>query len=69
MELSQPTYKNYTTLISNIKTGQIKIPQFQHDFVWKMDSSAELLDSIVKGYSIGTFIFWRTKESLKSVKI
>lgn len=68
MELPQPTYKNYTTLIANIKTGQIRIPQFQRDFVWKMDGSAALLDSIVKGYPVGTFVFWRTKESLKSVK-
>ena len=68
MELPQPTHKNYTTLISNIETGQIRIPQFQRDFVWTMDRSAALLDSMVKGYPIGTFIFWRTRESLKSVK-
>jgi hypothetical protein len=27
-----------------------------------------LLDSIIKGYPIGTFIFWRTKERLRSVR-
>ena len=68
MELPQPTHKNYTTLISNIETGQIKIPQFQRDFVWTMERSAALLDSVVKGYPIGTFIFWRTKEHLRSLK-
>ncbi len=67
MELPQPTHKNYTTLATNLRTGQIRIPQFQRDFVWTMDRSAALLDSIVKGYPIGTFIFWRTKEQLKSV--
>ena len=68
MELPQPTHKNYTTLISNIETGQIKIPQFQRDFVWTMERSAALLDSVVKGYPIGTFIFWKTKEHLRSLK-
>ena len=68
MELPQPTLKNYTSLISNIETGQIKIPQFQRDFVRTTERLAAILDSIVKGYPIGTFIFWRTKESLNSVK-
>lgn len=68
MELPQPTHKNYTTLISDIETGQIKIPQFQRDFVWSIERSAALLDSVIKGYPIGTFISWRTKERLRSVK-
>ena len=68
MELPQPTHKNYTTLISNIENGEIKIPQFQRDFVWTLQRSAELLDSVVKGYPIGTFIFWLTRERLRSVK-
>ncbi|MBC6441192.1 MAG: DUF262 domain-containing protein [Rhodospirillales bacterium] len=68
MELPQPTHRNYTTLISNIEEGEIKIPQFQRDFVWTLQRSAELLDSVVKGYPIGTFIFWLTRERLHSVR-
>lgn len=68
MELPQPTHKNYTTLISNIENGEIKIPQFQRDFVWTLQRSAELLDSVIKGYPIGTFIFWLTRERLRSIK-
>lgn len=63
MELPQPTHKNYTTLISNIENGEIKIPQFQRDFVWTLQRSAELLDSVVKGYPIGTFIFWLARQA------
>jgi hypothetical protein len=33
-----------------------------------MQKSAGLIDSVIKGYPIGTFIFWRTKERLRSVK-
>lgn len=68
MELPQPTHKNYTTLINNVENGEIKIPQFQRDFVWTLRRSAELLDSVVKGFPIGTFIFWMTRERLRSVK-
>ncbi len=48
--------KNYATLIQEVESGQIKIPQFRRDFVWEKIQSAQLLDSILKGYPIGTFI-------------
>jgi hypothetical protein len=58
----------YIDLISEIETGQVKIPQFQRKFVWGIKASAKLLDSIMKGYPIGTFIYWRTNERLRSVR-
>lgn len=68
MQLPQPQSKNFSSLIEDIKSGRIKIPQFQRKFVWSMRKSAGLLDSIVKGYPIGTFIFWKTKERLPSIR-
>ena len=58
----------YSDLISDIETGQVKIPQFQRKFVWSIKESAKLLDSIIKGYPIGTFIYWRTKERLRAIR-
>jgi len=66
--LPEPHTKTFSSLVDEIKKGKIKIPQFQRDFVWTMQKSAGLIDSIIKGYPIGTFIFWRTKERLRSVK-
>ncbi|MGE5456994.1 MAG: DUF262 domain-containing protein [Methanococcaceae archaeon] len=60
--------KNYSVLVNEISTGQVKIPQFQRQFVWDMVASAKLLDSILKGYPIGTFIFWRTNEQLRAIR-
>ncbi|KEO83154.1 DUF262 domain-containing protein [Tumebacillus flagellatus] len=68
MKLPEPQSRTFSSLISDIETGQIKIPQFQREFVWDIQKSAQLMDSIVKGYPIGTFIFWRTKERLRSVR-
>ncbi|MBE9102133.1 DUF262 domain-containing protein [filamentous cyanobacterium LEGE 07170] len=68
MQLPQPQTITFSSLVTSIEQGQIKIPQFQRDFVWTMQRSAGLIDSIIKGYPIGTFIFWRTKEQLRSVK-
>jgi hypothetical protein len=60
--------KKYSTLLTEIETGQIKIPQFQRQFVWDIKASAKLIDSILKGYPIGTFIYWRTNERLRSIR-
>ena len=60
--------KKYSSLLEEVETGQIKIPQFQRQFVWDISSSAKLIDSILKGYPIGTFIFWRTNERLRAIR-
>lgn len=61
-------HKNFSSLFNEIEKGIIKIPQFQRDFVWSKDKSAKLIDSIIKGYPIGTFILWKTKEVLRTVR-
>lgn len=60
--------KKYEALFLEIDSGQIKLPMFQREFVWDKEQSAKLIDSILKGYPIGTFILWKTKDTLRSVK-
>lgn len=60
--------KKYEALFLKIDSGQIKLPMFQREFVWDKEQSAKLIDSILKGYPIGTFILWKTREALRSVK-
>lgn len=60
--------KKYEALFVEIDTGQIKLPMFQREFVWEKEQSSKLIDSILKGFPIGTFIFWKTKEELRSYK-
>lgn len=60
--------RQYTHLIADIEQGNIKVPQFQRDFVWEISKSAKLIDSVVKGYPIGEFILWKTNEQLRSIR-
>ena len=46
MALPALSHSRYTTLLSDIEKGANKIPQFQRDFVWTIQKSAALLDSI-----------------------
>jgi len=63
-----PHTKKYEALFVEIDTGQIKLPMFQREFVWEKEQTAKLIDSILKGFPIGTFIFWKTREELRSYK-
>ena len=66
MKVPKPV--NLDELVELVKDGTIRIPQFQREFVWKKDKMAALLDSIIKGYPIGFFIIWKTKEDLRIVR-
>src|SRR5437868_12670238 len=68
MNLPEPQSITFTSLFVRIEDGTIKIPQFQRNFVWSKAKSAKLLDSILKGYPIGTFILWKTNERLRSIR-
>lgn len=64
----KPDSKTYEDLISDVKKGIIKVPKFQRDFVWDLKATAKLLDSILKGYPIGTFILWETDQRINDIK-
>ena len=68
MQQPQPFAQPFSALMHQIETGVIKIPQFQRNFIWDKRKSAKLVDSLLKGYPIGTFIFWKTKEELRSIR-
>jgi len=60
--------KKYDDLFSEIDTGKIKIPKFQREFVWSKTETAKLIDSILRGFPIGTFILWKTRDELRHYK-
>lgn len=68
MQQAKPISRRYDDIIRNIENGIYQIPKFQRDFVWDKNKSAKLIESLLKGYPIGSFILWKTKERLKSLK-
>ncbi len=55
-----------STLIAGISNGEIKVPKFQRQFVWKENQAIDLLDSIAKNYPSGSLLVWKTKTKLKA---
>lgn len=55
----KPDKTRLLNLLEDIASGNYKIPVFQRDFVWNPNQMIELLDSIIKGYPIGSLLFWK----------
>ena len=55
-------------IIERISSGDIRIPAFQRGYVWEPEQAAFLLDSIYKGFPIGTVVLWQTDERLSVEK-
>lgn len=45
-------------LIEDIGKNKVYLPAIQRGFVWKSEQIEKLFDSIMRGYPIGTFLFW-----------
>ena len=45
------------------------LPSIQREFVWDPDQMLDLFDSIVRGYPIGSFLFWRVKDDYAKQRI
>ena len=53
-------------LVERIETGRIRVPRFQRAFVWKQTDLLALLDSILRGFPIGSILVWDTEENIES---
>ena len=56
--------RSISSLIEDIRRGEIKIPQFQRPFVWNEEQAINLIDSIASHYPIGSLLLWKTPSKL-----
>lgn len=45
-------------LVEGIRDKKYYLPSIQREFVWDTDRIARLFDSLMKGFPIGSFLFW-----------
>lgn len=72
--MARYSVNNYTveTLLSDIKSGNIAIPEMQRPFVWDSSKVRDLVDSLYKGFPVGYIIVWQNpdvklKDGTKSI--
>jgi hypothetical protein len=49
-------------LVLKVMGGMIRVPGFQRAFKWKAKDVGTLLDSVWRGFPIGSLLFWERKE-------
>ena len=53
-------------LVDRVADGKIRVPRFQRNFVWKQPDLYTLLDSVRRGFPIGSILVWDTEEEIES---
>ena len=56
-------------LLQDIEKGDLALPDLQRPFVWATAKIRELLDSMYRGYPIGSLMFWETGAEVGSHQI
>ena len=54
-----PGKYSFLTLMNDIENGRVRLPPFQREFVWGLGKVIDLMDSIYKGFPIGSFFYWK----------
>jgi len=62
----QPSVDRIEELAVRILKGDILLPKFQRDFVWEKKKIIDLLDSVSRGYPIGSVLLWQSRQELRS---
>ncbi|MGL4512650.1 MAG: GmrSD restriction endonuclease domain-containing protein [Lacipirellulaceae bacterium] len=62
----QPSVDRIDDLARRILSGDILLPKFQRGFVWERPQIIELLDSVARGYPIGSVLLWQSRRELRS---
>ena len=57
-------------MISDIRTRDLVLPEFQREYVWSREQAKQLLVSLTHEYPVGGLLFWKTQEppELKNVR-
>jgi len=55
-------------LLRRVLSGQIRVPSFQRDLKWKIKDVLDLLDSIYRGYPVGTLLLWQRPADAETLR-
>lgn len=60
--MSYQTPVTIKDVLEGIRNQDYVLPAIQREFVWKTDQVCGLFDSLMQGYPIGSFLFWKVPE-------
>jgi hypothetical protein len=70
MSLSSETTTRFVRdIVDRVSKGHVQIPSFQRGLVWRSQQVIELLDSVRRGYPIGTLLLWKKQGTAGSLRV
>lgn len=60
--------KSIRAIIDDVNSRRVYLPAIQRKYVWGDSQITRLMDSIMLGYPIGTFLFWKVKKTIVNQK-
>lgn len=60
--------KSIRAIIDDVNSRRVYLPAIQRKYVWADSQITRLMDSIMLGYPIGTFLFWKVKKTIVNQK-
>lgn len=67
----EPSARTYTLadLISRVRAGQVRVPHFQRGLRWTKSDAAALVDSVLRGFPIGSLLLWKRHGPAQEIKL
>lgn len=56
-------------LLQKVEAGEIRIPRFQRPLRWTKDQVVSLLDSVWRGYPVGSLLFWKRPAPEETIQV
>lgn len=57
----EPSARTYTLadLMARVRAGQVRVPHFQRGLRWTSSDAVALVDSVLRGFPIGSLLLWK----------
>ncbi len=65
----QATTVTVRELVQRVQAGKVRIPVFQRPLRWRADDVRTLIDSIWRGYPIGSLLFWKRPADASQIRV
>ncbi|MBB1572272.1 MAG: DUF262 domain-containing protein [Propionibacterium sp.] len=69
--LAEPTARTYplAQLVGMVREGVVRVPHFQRGLRWKKADAVALIDSVLRGFPIGSLLLWQRRAPAETVRL
>lgn len=67
----EPSARTYTLadLMNRVRAGRVRVPHFQRGLRWAKSDAAALVDSVLRGFPIGSLLLWKRRAPAEIIRL